>query len=85
MLLDNPTARVEVGGHTDNQGSRQYNMDLSRNRAQSVMEYMIAAGVDASRMEVVGYGPDQPVVPNDSEENMARNRRIEFRHLNVGE
>jgi outer membrane protein OmpA-like peptidoglycan-associated protein len=85
MLLDNPQARIEVGGHTDNQGRHDYNMDLSQQRAQSVVEWMVTHGVARDRFEVVGYGPDRPVAPNDSPENMARNRRIEFRHLNVGE
>ncbi len=77
-LRDNPNVRVEVGGHTDNQGSRSYNQQLSQRRAQAVVDWMVAHGIEASRMRVRGYGPSRPVASNDTEEGRAQNRRIEF-------
>lgn len=85
-LLDNlvfqlnrcPEAVVNIGGHTDTDGSEEFNIDLSRRRAQSVADYLTNASIDKKRIVVVGYGSAMPLVPNDSEENKARNRRIEF-------
>lgn len=80
-LLDNPAARVEVAGHTDNVGEEAYNLRLSESRAQSVASWLIANGVPPGRLVVKGYGSTQPKGPNDSEESRAQNRRIEFRRL----
>ena len=85
-LLDNlvfqlnrcPEAIVNIGGHTDTDGSEEMNVDLSRRRAQSVADYLINASIDKKRIVAVGYGSSTPISPNDSEENKARNRRIEF-------
>jgi OOP family OmpA-OmpF porin len=81
MLIDNPDVRVEIGGHTDDQGTPSYNLELSQARAQSVANWLQGHGVEGSRLEVQGYGQTQPIVPNDSEENRARNRRIEFKQI----
>lgn len=72
------TARVEIGGHTDNDGSPQSNAELSRRRAETVGVYLVRAGVAAARLEPVGFGETVPVAPNDTPENKAKNRRIEF-------
>ncbi len=69
---------VEVGGHTSSEGSQVINQQLSIKRAQSVVAYLVKAGVDAAQLQPVGYGASRPVAPNDTEDNMARNRRIEF-------
>jgi OOP family OmpA-OmpF porin len=71
-------ARIEIGGHTDNDGSPQGNAELSRRRAETVGAYLVRAGVQAERLEPVGYGQTVPVAPNDTPENKAKNRRIEF-------
>ncbi len=71
-------ARIEVGGHTDTDGSFQSNAELSRRRSETVAAYMVRAGVPAERLEPVGYGQTVPVAPNDTAENKAKNRRIEF-------
>jgi OOP family OmpA-OmpF porin len=71
-------ARIEIAGHTDSDGQPQANAELSRRRAEVVAGYLIRAGVPASRLEAVGYGQTLPVAPNDTAENKARNRRIEF-------
>ena len=81
ILKDNPKISIEIGGHTDDQGSEQYNQKLSESRAQSVINYLIEKGINKSRLTAVGYGKAAPVVPNDSDENRAYNRRVEFKVL----
>ncbi|MFK8001570.1 MAG: OmpA family protein [Polyangiales bacterium] len=81
ILSDNPDARVEVGGHTDNTGARQHNMQLSRARADSVKAWLSGHGIEASRMTTRGYGPTQPAATNETEEGRAQNRRIEFSRI----
>jgi OmpA-OmpF porin, OOP family len=73
-----PAARIEIGGHASAEGSAYLNRRLSIRRAQAVLAYLVLAGVDADQLSSVGYGATQPAVPNDSKENMAKNRRIEF-------
>ncbi|WP_395505368.1 OmpA family protein [Ectopseudomonas hydrolytica] len=68
---------IEVVGHTDSTGSHSYNMSLSQRRAQSVASYLIAQGVDGSRVSTRGMGPDQPVASNATAEGRAQNRRVE--------
>jgi outer membrane protein OmpA-like peptidoglycan-associated protein/tetratricopeptide (TPR) repeat protein len=79
FLKENPEIRVEVSAHTDNRGSANYNYALSESRAASVMEWLVSNGVDAARLASKGYGFDQPIAPNDTEENMQLNRRVEFK------
>ena len=73
-----PGMRIEVGGHASSEGNAEINQQLSFKRAQSVVAYLVHAGVDATQLEPVGHGATRPLAPNDSSENMARNRRIEF-------
>lgn len=82
LLMDKPYIRIEIQGHTDNIGTMERNLDLSRKRAQSVANYLTSKGISTSRMVVRGYGPKKPVAPNDSEENRQKNRRVEFTILN---
>ncbi len=77
--------RVRVDGYTDTEGVRAYNVDLSYRRARAVVEYLVGRGVARSRLEYRGYGPDNPVGPNDSPEGRALNRRVEFTILQEGE
>jgi OOP family OmpA-OmpF porin len=74
-----PGMRIEIGGHASAEGGAAINQQLSVRRARSVIGYMVRAGVDTGQLEPVGYGTTQPIAPNDSSENMARNRRIEFK------
>jgi len=74
----NKTVRVEIGGHTDNTGSAAHNQTLSENRAKAVYNYLLHAGIGASRLTYTGYGPSQPVASNDTEEGRQRNRRTDF-------
>jgi OOP family OmpA-OmpF porin len=73
-----PTAHLEISGHTDSYGLLENNMALSRARAQEVANYLIAKGVPAARLSVVGHGPNQPVADNSTAEGKQKNRRIDF-------
>lgn len=70
--------RIEIQGHTDNRGGRQHNQDLSQRRAEAVRDWLVRAGVEATRLEARGYGQEQPLVPNITASNRARNRRVQF-------
>jgi OOP family OmpA-OmpF porin len=76
------TARIEISGHTDADGSDADNMRLSQDRARAVAAYITMRGVDAGRLEAKGFGESKPVADNESPEGKAKNRRIEFRVLN---
>jgi OOP family OmpA-OmpF porin len=71
--------RVEIGGHTDDTGQPTYNLVLSQQRAESVRQYLIGKGVDATRMSTQGYGELKPIASNKTEEGRAQNRRVEFK------
>ncbi|MCB2204903.1 OmpA family protein [bacterium] len=77
-LKFNPEIVVEIHGHTDSRGSRALNMRLSRQRAEAVLEWLAARGIDPERLSAKGFGPDKPAASNDTEEGRAKNRRIEF-------
>ncbi len=79
FLESNPDIRIVIAAHTDDIGGDAYNIDLSNRRAQSVVTYLIEHNITAQRLESIGYGESRPVAPNDSEENRALNRRVEFR------
>ena len=72
------SANIEVSGHTDTVGAAESNLDLSRRRAQAVVGYFAAAGLDTARITAEGFGQDRPIAPNDTLEGRAKNRRIEF-------
>jgi outer membrane protein OmpA-like peptidoglycan-associated protein len=75
LLLEDDTIVVDIGGYASNEGTDDYNMALSKRRAEAVRDYLMEKGVDATRMTVVGYGEQNPLVPNDSEANRKVNRR----------
>lgn len=79
FLNDNPSVRVEIGGHTDDVGARDYNRQLSEKRAKAVYQYLTDNGIETQRLLTKGYGPDEPVGDNNTEEGRQLNRRIEFR------
>jgi len=60
LLNDNPNVTIELSAHTDRVGSEEYNIGLSQRRAQSVVDYLIASGIDKERLTAVGYGKTQP-------------------------
>jgi OmpA-OmpF porin, OOP family len=78
IALRCPTSNIEVGGHTDTDGEDATNQALSERRAQAVVDYLVKAGLPASRFTAVGYGSTQPVATNDTDDGKAQNRRIEF-------
>lgn len=81
LLFMNPTLRIELSSHTDDQGSDKYNDRLSTMRGKAVEKWLLDRGVDGQRMVIVGYGKRKPLVANDSEENRAINRRVEIKVL----
>ncbi len=78
-MKDYDQIRIEVQGHTDSDGSASYNRKLSDSRANSVRQYLIEAGIDATRLEAKGYGEDKPIDTNATDEGKERNRRVEFK------
>lgn len=78
ILNDNISMKIEIQGHTDNVGSNERNLTVSRERATSVMSYLVSQGINADRIHAVGFGKNKPIAPNDNEENKAKNRRVEF-------
>ena len=77
-LLVEKNFSLKLAGHTDNTGSRELNMRLSKDRAESVKAYLVAQGANPSRIEATGYGPDQPISTNATAEGRQENRRVEF-------
>lgn len=79
VIIDHPDIlQIRVEGHTDADGDEEYNLKLSQARAESVRNYLIAAGVEADRMHAMGFGEGRPLVENDNDTNKQVNRRVEF-------
>jgi outer membrane protein OmpA-like peptidoglycan-associated protein len=82
FLEANPEVRIEISGHTDNQGASEYNEALSLRRANAVKKHLVEReSIGTSRLETMGYGDSKPISPNDTEEGKAKNRRTEFKVL----
>ena len=81
VLAQFPEVRLEVQGHTDDVGDDAKNLKLSQGRAESVVAYVVSKGIAADRLVAKGYGETMPKVPNDSKDNRATNRRVEFKRL----
>jgi outer membrane protein OmpA-like peptidoglycan-associated protein len=79
LLSLNPKIIIEISGHTDDIGKDAENLQLSKNRAKSVFDYLIAKGIKPERIKAVGYGEAYPTQLNNSPENRAKNRRIEIK------
>ncbi len=77
-LLIEKNFSLKLAGHTDNTGSMQTNMRLSKERAESVKAYLVSKGANPSRIEATGYGPTQPIANNNTEAGRQQNRRVEF-------
>lgn len=73
-----PDARIEVGAHTDSEGSASRNRDRTQARAEAIVDYLVDAGIRRERLDPVGYGEDKPVADNGTDAGKAANRRIEF-------
>jgi len=78
ILNENPTYKVQIDGHTDDQGKDEYNQTLSDNRAASVKAYLISKGIAESRLNSTGYGETKPVADNKTAAGRAKNRRVEM-------
>lgn len=78
FLTDNPTVSIEIAGHTDNQGTEASNKTLSQNRANAVLDYLVKAGISATRLTAKGYGSTAPIADNATESGRSQNRRTEF-------
>ncbi|HKJ43089.1 MAG TPA: OmpA family protein [Sunxiuqinia sp.] len=79
FMKDNPSVKIEIGGHTDNIGTVEYNQVLSENRAKSVYNFLIKSDIDKNRLTYRGYGLSKPVASNDTKAGRAKNRRTEFK------
>jgi outer membrane protein OmpA-like peptidoglycan-associated protein/Tol biopolymer transport system component len=93
LLNENPTMKIEISGHTDTRGSAEHNQELSQNRAKAVVDYLIAHGIDASRLTFAGYGETKTLISDEAiakmtsssekEEAHQQNRRTEFKILSM--
>ena len=81
LLVNENEIKIEIAGHTDNNGSELANQLLSENRAKSVKSYLVKNGIDKLRINCVGYGEKQPIADNNSKQGREKNRRIEIRIL----
>ncbi|MCS6789718.1 MAG: OmpA family protein [Bacteroidia bacterium] len=81
ILIENPSIKIRIAGHTDSFGSDEYNQRLSESRAKSVYEYLIQRGISAGRLSYVGYGESRPIDTNETEEGRQNNRRVEIEIL----
>jgi outer membrane protein OmpA-like peptidoglycan-associated protein len=78
LLKESPDLKLEVQGHTDDQGSEGDNLTLSQRRAETVVAYLGLFGIDTGRLVSKGFGESTPVMPNTTEEGRAKNRRVEL-------
>lgn len=83
FLLNNPKIHIELAGHTDNQGSDDYNAKLSQNRVNEVGKYLTSNGIQPLKLTAKGYGKNKPIFPNTSDFNKSQNRRVEFVILKI--
>jgi OOP family OmpA-OmpF porin len=81
VLRQNPSLRVELGGHTDSQGTEAYNRGLSDRRAEAARSYLVAEGIAASRLEAKGFGESNPAADNATAEGRHFNRRTQVEVL----
>jgi outer membrane protein OmpA-like peptidoglycan-associated protein len=80
-LTQNKTERFEIGGHTDNDGTESYNLKLSQQRAEAVMNQLVSMGIEKNLLEAKGYGQGKPINNQNTPEAKAANRRVEFTKL----
>jgi len=79
LMRDNPAIKMTFEGHTDDQGSDDYNMDLSKRRAKAVMDYVVNGGIDKGRVHSEGFGESRPLAQGTTDEARAMNRRVEMK------
>ena len=78
MLLVFPDMKLDIGGHTDSTGKAEFNLKLSQQRAAAVRTFLTEMGIEPARIMARGYGPNQPVAPNDTAEGRSKNRRVDI-------
>ncbi|TCD03885.1 OmpA family protein [Pedobacter psychroterrae] len=78
LMKGNADLKIAIEGHTDNAGSGDHNKKLSTDRANTILKFLTSNGISASRLTAAGFGAERPLVANDSEANMAKNRRVEL-------
>jgi len=78
LMKSNADPKIAIEGHTDNAGSGDHNKKLSADRANTILKFLTNNGITASRLTAAGFGAERPLVANDSEANMAKNRRVEL-------
>jgi peptidoglycan-associated lipoprotein len=78
--LRGASVSVRLEGHADERGSREYNMALGERRANSVRDFLVVQGVNASTLEVISYGEERPAVSGSGEASWAQNRRVEVKY-----
>lgn len=83
LLRNNPTLKIRINGHTDDVGTEEDNLILSEKRAHAVYQYLVQSDIDSSRLDFKGFGETQPILPNDTEENKAKNRRTSFQVISI--
>jgi OOP family OmpA-OmpF porin len=85
VMIENPQIELlQVDGYTDSTGGAKRNRELSQSRAESVMKYMVDKGIDKSRLQAKGHGPDDPIADNTTPEGQEANRRVEFNIVKQG-
>jgi OOP family OmpA-OmpF porin len=82
LMRENSVLKITVNGHTDNVGTADYNLNLSKTRAKAVYDYLVKNGISSSRLNYQYYGLTKPIADNDTEEGRAINRRVEFEIIN---
>ena len=83
VLTANPSIRIRIEGHTDSTGAEGYNVQLSRQRAESIRQFLVEAGVAEARMEIEAQGATSPTAVNTTPAGRAQNRRVEFHILEM--
>ena len=78
MLRDNPTVNITIEGHCDERGTEEYNQSLGERRAQAAQDYLVAAGISASRLQTISYGKDKPFATGHDDASWQQNRRAHF-------
>jgi outer membrane protein OmpA-like peptidoglycan-associated protein len=78
-MQQNPKVEILLSGHTSTDGSNEFNKELSLNRVRSCRSFLMSKGIDEGRIQVIGYGADKPIAPNDTEKNRSKNRRVEMK------
>ncbi|MFN5911204.1 MAG: PorP/SprF family type IX secretion system membrane protein [Bacteroidota bacterium] len=81
IMLLRPDLRIQLEGHTDNNGSEAYNLELSKNRVQAVKDFLVANGVNPDRIDLSFFGESKPIADNSSEEGRQKNRRVVMKYL----